>query len=60
MSTITTEREQFLADVICTAIEGGIGYWSVTYAYKWQDLPPAEVWAAIVPCDEYDQNPPGH
>lgn len=44
----TTEREQFLADIITTAIEGGTGYWATVYRYKWDDLPPAEVHAWIV------------
>lgn len=29
-----TAREEFLSDVITTAIEGGIGYWSVTLQYQ--------------------------
>lgn len=37
MSTRTAEREQFYADLITTAIEGGIGYWSQTSQYQWTD-----------------------
>lgn len=32
-----TEREQFLSDIITTALEGGIGYWSVADHYQWVD-----------------------
>lgn len=31
-----TPREQFLSDVIVTAIEGGIGYWAVCLQYQWE------------------------
>jgi hypothetical protein len=31
------EREEFLADVVTTALEGGIGYWSVAHEYRWYD-----------------------
>lgn len=31
------ERKQFLNDVICTAVEGGIGYWSQVSNYRWGD-----------------------
>ena len=43
MST-KTEREQFLDDIITTALEGGIGYWSVAESYVWgDDIPTAAV-----------------
>jgi hypothetical protein len=32
-----TEREQFLDDIVTTAVEGGIGYWSVARKYVWSD-----------------------
>ena len=35
--TEKTEREQFLDDIICTAVEGGIGYWSQVSSYHWGD-----------------------
>jgi hypothetical protein len=41
-------REQFLADIITGAVEGGTGYWATVVRYKWQDLPPAEVHAVLV------------
>lgn len=31
-----TPREQFLSDVIVTAIEGGIGYWAVCLQYQYE------------------------
>lgn len=31
-----TDREQFLSDVIVTAVEGGIGYWSTCLQYQWE------------------------
>lgn len=55
MATRTAEREQFLADIITAAIEGGTGYWAVTLRYKWQDVPPAEVHAVIMPEEEGDE-----
>lgn len=58
------EREQFLSDIISTAIEGGIGYWSTTLAYQWTDddgqpqlcvgerlARPTGTYAAITPVD---------
>ena len=34
-----SSREQFLDDVVTTALEGGIGYWSVCSAYEWDGVP---------------------
>jgi hypothetical protein len=34
---MTDERKQFLNDVICTAVEGGINYWSQVSEYHWGD-----------------------
>lgn len=54
------EREQFLADIICTAIEGGTNYWATTLAYRWmdretgEDLPPKEVYAVIADSEEME------
>lgn len=44
MTTIharTAEREDFLATILTTAVEGGIGYWSQCREYRWYfpDLP---------------------
>lgn len=35
MPTKTDTRKQFLIDVFTTALEGGIGYWSLCYQYHW-------------------------
>lgn len=52
METISkTAREQFLDDVTTTAIEGGIGYWSVCHKYEWDGKP--EVTAVIQELDEW-------
>jgi hypothetical protein len=32
---VVTERDQALADVFTTALEGGIGYWSQCSRYRW-------------------------
>ncbi len=53
------ERAQFLADIICTAIEGGTNGWATVFAYRWmdreteQDLPPQEVYAIIGDTEEF-------
>lgn len=54
---IKTDREEFLDDIIITAIEGGIGYWSVCHSYKWENQP--EVTAVIQEFDEWDNEPIG-
>ena len=37
MLTAKTDlRKQFLFDVFVTALEGGIGYWSVAEEYHWK------------------------
>lgn len=44
MSTTTkTAREQFLDDVITTAVEGGINYWAFVDEYTWSDDGPTSV-----------------
>lgn len=36
--TITiSKRDQFLTDILCTAVEGGIGYWSQCSDYAWSE-----------------------
>ena len=32
-------RTIFLADLVCTAVEGATGYWAAVSAYKWTDGP---------------------
>lgn len=56
-SVAKTSREEFLDDVTITAIEGGIGYWSVCHSYKWDDEP--EVTAVIQEFDEGTGEPYG-
>ena len=56
-ATTKTPREEFLDDVIVTAIEGGIGYWSVCHSYKWKDQ--SEVTAVIQEFDEWKNEPVG-
>jgi hypothetical protein len=38
-----TEREQYLDDITITAVEGGIGYWSLGRNYVWSDEGPTSV-----------------
>lgn len=46
--TVTQQYDmEILSDTIITAIEGGIGYWSVCTEYKWQDKKPHEVFAKV-------------
>jgi hypothetical protein len=36
------------------AVEGGTGYWASVAAYRWEELPAAEVYAVLVAEDEED------
>lgn len=38
-----TAKEQFLDDVIITAVEGGINYWAYVHDYTWSDEGPTSV-----------------
>lgn len=49
MEMTKTDRDEFLDGVIITAVEGGIGYWSVCHSYKWRNRP--EVIAVIQETD---------
>jgi len=40
---VETERDQALLDVFTTALEGGIGYWSVCERYRWSTTSPASL-----------------
>lgn len=42
------ERTQFLTDILITAVEGGIGYWSLCTDYVWAAEDPAERRATII------------
>lgn len=46
MSTRSTEREQFLADIIISAVEGGTGYWAAVSRYR-HDCPAADTTATL-------------
>lgn len=35
MTTEHTTRDQYMLDIFTTALEGGIGYWSVAKSYHW-------------------------
>jgi hypothetical protein len=37
MTARSTERAQFLADIITTAVEGGINSWAHVDSYRWHD-----------------------
>jgi hypothetical protein len=51
-TTQPTERlVELCTDVLITAVEGGIGYWSALTSYKW-DAPPGERHASIVDVEE--------
>jgi hypothetical protein len=52
MPTRTTEREQFLADVIITAVEGGTGYWATAADYHWSDDEPTTTRVKLTPEDD--------
>ena len=43
----SAKREEFLSDVLSTAIEGGINDWAVVSEYKWDGLPNAEHYAIV-------------
>jgi hypothetical protein len=47
---VTSERAQFLDDVLITALEGGIGYWALALRYN----PDSPATAIIRDVDEYD------
>ena len=42
---------QTLADILITAVEGGIGYWSQTVTYRWTEGP-IHTYADIIEVDE--------
>lgn len=60
MPVRSIERQQFLADIIITALEGGIGYWATALRYKWSKtdgtaLEPGGVHAIIMEDDDEHQ-----
>lgn len=44
----TAEREEFLSDVLSTAIEGGINDWAYVTEYKWEGMDNRDHYAKIV------------
>ena len=38
---------EFYSDIITTAVEGGIGYWSQCDEYRWQDRAPEDIYAVV-------------
>lgn len=49
----TPEREQFLADILTTAIEGGINYWAEVAEYRNEhSVPVADTFAVIYDEDD--------
>lgn len=46
-----TQEQQMLRDWLTTAVEGGIGYWSVCMAYVWNTWVADEVHASVVEQD---------
>lgn len=64
MASTLSERREFYADIVTSAVEGGIGYWSAAEVYKWFDPKldggtaepgpqgTANAYAIIVPADE--------
>lgn len=53
MTKRSRERAQFLADVLTTAVEGGIGYWSAVSEYRWDLEDPADTSVVV---HEYDDD----
>ena len=49
--SLEDQSAQMLADIITTAVEGGIGYWSACVVYKWTEGP-EHTHAKIVPATE--------
>lgn len=52
----TEKREEFLSDILTTAIEGGVGYWSYTEDYRWdlEKYSADEIGATLSDCNDED------
>ncbi|QLF84652.1 hypothetical protein SEA_GAIL_89 [Mycobacterium phage Gail] len=62
MTVRTEDRKQFLFDVFVTALEGGIGYWSVAEEYHvWSDVESAtediDGFYAVIEIQDDDTDP---
>lgn len=53
----TPEREEFLADILTTAVEGGINSWAEVTEYKWEGLAHRDYFAVIVDAEDDDFPP---
>lgn len=54
--TVLDVDPQFLDDIIVTAVEGGIGYWSQVEEYRHANQAPGHVFASIIDIsDDYDE-----
>lgn len=52
----TEKREEFLSDILTTAIEGGINDWAAVTEYRWDGLAFRDYFAVIVDA-ENDEDP---
>jgi hypothetical protein len=52
--TMNESRQEFLSDIIVTAVEGGINYWGGVSAYQWDNGPTT---ATIVDWESDDEFP---
>lgn len=50
-SPYKTDRDEFIADIIVTAVEGGTGYWACVSEYR-HECPNADVYAVLHENDE--------
>lgn len=55
MSKRTKEREQFLADIIVGAVEGGCSYWARSVAYRWSDEAPATTRVLLIDMEQEEE-----
>lgn len=46
-------RQQFLADIIITAVEGGTGYWATAFSYRHET--PTLTRVVLVPNEDYEE-----
>lgn len=53
----TEKREEFLADILTTAIEGGINDWAEVHEYRWENLAHRDYFAVIADMEDEDFEP---
>ncbi len=56
-TTKTEVPDQFLADLIITAVEGGTGYWAQVSDYHWDDPDPNSTYAVLHEIDAQTGQP---